>query len=270
MALTNSCRIIGYCANDPVLINSSSGKMMAKVAVYTEHWWINHQTNEQKTYKNYHWCIFFGNNAHRAKKLLMKGSQVHIEGTLNYLSQEYANRKFHLPQIWVDQFMISTKATMTKELYDQIFPEEIVPYQVYFQSHDNLFDVNVMIKLADCRGTLDDQELLHSGFHLSAYKENKSNQEKNQNGIKEVKESNNTVIFEFLMDPENKERSVKNGYFSIYQNHLIRQFTIKDIQFSKTEKALLEEAIISTAVISHQKRFYECQYPFEQIVVQAV
>ena len=268
MALTNSCRLIGYCANDPVLINSSSGKMMAKVAVYTEHWWINHQTNEQKTYKNYHWCIFFGNNAHRAKKLLMKGSQVHIEGTLNYLSQEYANRKFHLPQLWVDQFMISSKATMTKELYDQIFPEEIMPYQIYLQLQHNAIELNAIVKLADCRGTLDDKELLQSSFHLKAYEKTINNDQENHSETSQSKMD--PVIFELLIAPEQSEKILQHGHCTIYQNNLIRKFTASNIQLSEKEKLLIEKATVTTALISQNKRFYECHYLFEQVIVKAV
>jgi single-stranded DNA-binding protein len=124
MTLTNSCRIIGYCASDPISTQTRFGKPMAKVAVYTKDFIKNNKRiilTEAKRKDCHHWCIFFGKNAERAKRLLMKGSQIHVSGTLRYVHKTHAGKNFYIAQIWVDEFMLSSKAIMTKELYDRIF-----------------------------------------------------------------------------------------------------------------------------------------------------
>ena len=123
MALCNEVRLIGYCGTFPKLKAYGDGRKLCRLPVYTEHW-AYHNNGEQQVFKELHWCIFFGRNAERAEQLLMKGSQIHIRGTIHYHKREKVGRTEILPQILVDEFMISTKATVTKELYDQIFNEE--------------------------------------------------------------------------------------------------------------------------------------------------
>ena len=55
----------------------------------------------------------------------MKGLQIHVRDTIHYHKHQESGRASILPQILVDEFMISTKATVTKELYDHIFNEKI-------------------------------------------------------------------------------------------------------------------------------------------------
>ncbi|MCW5590021.1 MAG: single-stranded DNA-binding protein [Legionellales bacterium] len=124
MALTNDVRLIGYCGTFPKVKTYKDGRKICRLPVYTEHWSYQTCDGQRQQIKELHWCVFFGRNAERAEQLLMKGSQIHIRGTIHYHKKAVADRVEVMPQILVDEFMISTKATVTKELYDYIFNEE--------------------------------------------------------------------------------------------------------------------------------------------------
>ena len=125
MALTNDVRLIGFCGTMPRLNKTREGRAICFMPVYTEHWVYSGEA--QKTYKELHWCVFSGRNAERAKRLLMKGSQVYIRGANHYRKVEREGKQEIKPQIIVEEFMITTKAIMTKAVYDHIFSEENKP-----------------------------------------------------------------------------------------------------------------------------------------------
>jgi single stranded DNA-binding protein len=127
MSLVNNSRLIGYCGCDPELSQTKNNIPMLILPIYTKSWRKNQQQEMQFSTQR-HRCIFYGNNALRANKLLMKGQQVHIEGSLQYYEYQVNGQTFSLAQIVVDEFMLSTKAMMTKELYQHIFSDEEIPY----------------------------------------------------------------------------------------------------------------------------------------------
>ena len=122
MAFTNDVRLIGYCGTMPTLRQTRVGRSICFLPIYTEHW--AYTGGERKTYKERHCCVFSGKNAERAHRLLMTGSQVYIRGANHYRKIEKDGQVTVEPQIIVEDFMITTKATVTKELYDHIFHEE--------------------------------------------------------------------------------------------------------------------------------------------------
>lgn len=115
MGLQNHYHGVGYCGCTPQLRTNADGSMIAKVPIYTEN------VFRGKTYKEIHWCVFFGSDAKRADELLMKGSQVHISGFIHY--HKYTDKTGQaksLTQIIVDEFLL-TKAMFTKEVYKRIY-----------------------------------------------------------------------------------------------------------------------------------------------------
>ncbi len=125
MPLTNSVRLIGFCGADTEIKTYGKNSKLLFLPVYTEHWGMPNDQGKRKYFKELHQCVFFGSNAERANKLLMKGSQVHISGSLHYQKKETNTDTEIKAQILVEEFMISSKATMTKEVYNHIFDEPI-------------------------------------------------------------------------------------------------------------------------------------------------
>ena len=249
MALTNEVRLMGHCASAPALKMSNMGTPMAKVAVYTEHWRPSHIENKyhaNKGNKEYHWCVFFGKNAERAKRLLMKGSQIHLIGTLRYQRRKTNNKTSVDPQIWVDEFMITTKATMTKEVYDTIFPEHVIPYQLFIHEKSSSFDIEVCTKIMELRSQMNDQEIRRS---ILAFKLNIGDKDK--------------PIYP-------KEYQINIGHRSqhyIKQNTYTRRFyagnIFKDVPFNH------KKAIITTSLIVDNKQFYACEFPYLNCVLNS-
>ncbi len=124
MALMNEVRLIGHCADAPTKISTQSGKLMARVAVYTAHWWRD-EAGIQKLQKEIHRCLFFGSNAERAFRFLQKGTQVHLVGALHYETRENAdNSKSCYADIKVQEFTVADRIMVSKEMYEKIFPGE--------------------------------------------------------------------------------------------------------------------------------------------------
>lgn len=122
MALTNDIRLIGYCGRMPTVHQTKGGRNICFLPIYTRHW--VYSSEERKEFKELHWCVFSGKNADRAKRILMKGSQVYIRGAMHYHQVDHEGFNYTKPQIVVEDFMITTKASMTKEVYDHIFSDQ--------------------------------------------------------------------------------------------------------------------------------------------------
>ncbi len=114
MALMNEVRLIGHCADAPTKISTQAGKMMARVSLYTAHWWRD-EAGFQKIHKEVHRCLFLGINADRALKFLQKGTQIHLSGTLH---------KTLYAEINVQEFTVADRIMVSKEMYEKIFPGE--------------------------------------------------------------------------------------------------------------------------------------------------
>lgn len=124
MALMNEVRLIGNCADVPSKISTHSGKLMVRVAVYTAHWWRD-EAGLQKIQKETHRCLFFGRNAERALRFLQKGTQIHLAGTLHYEMRENSDSsKSCYADIKVEEFTVSDRIMISKEMYEQLFPGE--------------------------------------------------------------------------------------------------------------------------------------------------
>jgi len=249
MTLTNSCRLIGYCASDPILTQTRYGKPMAKVAIYTKDFTKNQRTivltKAAQRKDCHHWCIFFGKNAERAKKLLMKGSQVHIDGTIRYMHKSHAGKNFYIAQIWVNEFMLSSKAMMTKELYNNIFPELVVPYQVSITLKKDKFDLNIVTKLSNLEQHLSEQEIERFTIEFVMCG-TKSNEDKY---LQIVCDSNNEYDCKFTI------------------NKFIKIFYISDIPFPKDliKKDLLNTHLTISIIIGERKLFV-CDYVFRDLL----
>ena len=123
MALTNNIRLIGHCAENPIVLGKPEGKI-AKVSVYTKHWWKD-QKGVRREQQEIHRCLFFGFNAEKAVRFLQKGTQVHLEGTIHYETRTRPDQsKAYYTNIMVQDFDVADRIAISKEMYQNIFPGE--------------------------------------------------------------------------------------------------------------------------------------------------
>jgi len=83
MATLNKVFLIGYLGSDPESIQTSSGKSMCKLSMATTEKW-----GEGQEQTDWHRVICWGKQAELCQQYLSKGSQVHIEGRIQYRSWE--------------------------------------------------------------------------------------------------------------------------------------------------------------------------------------
>ena len=121
MAMTNDVRLIGYAGISAKIKTTRNGNSICFLPIYTEHW--GYTNGNRETFKETHECLFSGKNAERAHKMIMKGTQVYIKGSLHYFLPTNSEIKTKKTQIIVEEFMVTTKAMMTKDLYVKIFGE---------------------------------------------------------------------------------------------------------------------------------------------------
>jgi len=128
-----------HCATDPVLKYSANGKIKAEVPVYVKDVWTDFSTGETREVSNHFRCVFWGENANRAEKILKKGLQIFIlSGKLRNI-QHPKNKRITYTQLWVDQWEVPSKVMMTKSLYQEVFKSELLPYKVcLFDSPDGV------------------------------------------------------------------------------------------------------------------------------------
>ena len=82
MAMTNDVRLIGYAGISAKIKTTRNGNSICFLPIYTEHW--GYTNGNRETFKETHECLFSGKNAERAHKMIMKGTQVYIKGSLHY------------------------------------------------------------------------------------------------------------------------------------------------------------------------------------------
>lgn len=103
--LRNKVQLIGRLGKDVEVKTLDSGKMLAKVSLATSDVYKN---PEGKRVENTQWhnLTFWGNTAKNAGNILKKGSEVAIDGSLNYSNYEDkdGNTKY-FTEIIVNEFV---------------------------------------------------------------------------------------------------------------------------------------------------------------------
>ncbi|OOR88629.1 hypothetical protein B0181_07895 [Moraxella caviae] len=81
--MLNRVTLIGSLGKDPVIHNTRDGKgKVATLSIATSERWTDRNTGERKEQTEWHTVKFFGNLAEICEKFLVKGSTVHVEGSL--------------------------------------------------------------------------------------------------------------------------------------------------------------------------------------------
>lgn len=79
----NKAIIVGNLGADPELKEAKNGKQIATISVATSETWVDNQGEKQEK-TEWHRVVFFNKTAEIVGKYLMKGSQVYIEGRIQY------------------------------------------------------------------------------------------------------------------------------------------------------------------------------------------
>ncbi|MES2395052.1 MAG: single-stranded DNA-binding protein [Bacteroidota bacterium] len=77
----NKVQIIGHLAQDPEMRQTSTGNLIANMAIATSEEWKTPE-GEKKSRVEYHRVVVFGNFADTCSKHLRKGDKVYVEGIL--------------------------------------------------------------------------------------------------------------------------------------------------------------------------------------------
>ena len=110
-ALKNKVQLIGNLGNAPEVRSTEAGKKLVRFSVATNEQYKNAK-GERVTETQWHNLIAWGKVADIAKKFLVKGTEVAIEGKLinrNYMDKE-GNKKY-ITEIQVTELLLLGKAT---------------------------------------------------------------------------------------------------------------------------------------------------------------
>jgi single-strand DNA-binding protein len=105
-ALKNKVQLIGNLGNAPEVKNTESGKKLAKFSMATNETYRNAK-GEKVTETQWHNLIAWGKVADLVEKLLLKGTEVAVEGKLinrNYTDKD-GNKKY-VTEILVNELLL--------------------------------------------------------------------------------------------------------------------------------------------------------------------
>lgn len=90
--LKNKTQLLGHLGGQPEVRTTQSGQKMARLRVATNETYRN-GAGEKVTDTQWHTCIAWGKTAEIAEQFLQKGSEVMLEGRLQY--REYVDKDGH-------------------------------------------------------------------------------------------------------------------------------------------------------------------------------
>lgn len=227
-----------HCATDPVIKNLSNGKIKAEVPVYITDIWTDFTTGQIREVTNHFRCVFWGENAKRADKLLKKGLQIIITSAKLRNIQSPQNKNITYTQIWVDRWEVPSKVMMTKSFYEQIYKSELMPYKVcLFQKENREISVEVHVDRHDMATKSSEYFKNPFQLHLHFMKEDKA-------------------LYKYLLYPENIKFS--NAYYDIYGISFGMDCTLDELDSVDTQlyvnaKAILEHDFPINACIHQEK-----------------
>jgi single-strand DNA-binding protein len=107
--LRNSVQLIGNVGTDPELRTFDGGKVKASFAIATHNTYHNSK-GEKIDETQWHNLVLWGKLAEIAKELVIKGSEIAIEGRLIHRSYETASKeKRYVTEVNVNELMVLGK-----------------------------------------------------------------------------------------------------------------------------------------------------------------
>lgn len=105
-SLRNKVNLIGNLGKDPEVIEFDSGKRKANLSLATNDVYKNAEGQKVET-SQWHNLIIWGSLVDVAEKYLKKGSEIAVEGKLNYRSYENSNgEKKYVTEIIVNDLLM--------------------------------------------------------------------------------------------------------------------------------------------------------------------
>lgn len=107
--MVNKVTLIGNLGHNPEVHIFESGKKKVSFSVATTRRFKNKETGEQETDSTWHRCEVWGKLADIAEKFLVKGSLVHIDGSIQNSSYEKEGVTIYTSTIQVREFTMLGK-----------------------------------------------------------------------------------------------------------------------------------------------------------------
>lgn len=99
----NKIILLGNVGNDPEVNYTGSGTAVAKFSLATTEKWKD-QSGEKKEKTNWHRCVVFGKRAEVVGEYVRKGSQLYIEGSMEYGSYDKDGVTMYTADVHVKDF----------------------------------------------------------------------------------------------------------------------------------------------------------------------
>ena len=112
--LKNKIQLLGHLGGQPEVRTTQNGQKMARLRVATNETYRN-AAGEKVTYTQWHTCVAWGKTADIAEQFLHKGSEVMLEGRLQY--REYVDKDGHQrtsAEITIANLLLMDKKTHTE------------------------------------------------------------------------------------------------------------------------------------------------------------
>jgi len=107
MSLANEWRGLGFCAATPKLTTTKQGTYKATLVIYTkDHIGQGEYINQP------HRCLFFGEKAKLAAKMIEAGRHIHIRGTLRSIRRGEGKDAHYYTSILVEEFQLSPRQSV--------------------------------------------------------------------------------------------------------------------------------------------------------------
>lgn len=107
MSLTNDFRMMGFCAQKPVLKRTLKGKPMAVLVVYSRDWFGQDHDISQA-----HRCLFFGKKAEWISKMADRGRHIHVRGMIRSQRKGEGNDARYYTSVIVEEFQLSPRQSV--------------------------------------------------------------------------------------------------------------------------------------------------------------
>ena len=108
-SIKNSITLIGHLGDDPQMIQTRNGNMLANFSLATNDYYRNQQ-GEKITSTEWHSCVAWGKLAELMSSICKKGKEVAVRGKLTYNKYEDKDGiRRNVPRIVIDEFVLLSK-----------------------------------------------------------------------------------------------------------------------------------------------------------------
>jgi single-strand DNA-binding protein len=127
----NKVTLLGRLIKDPVTKALTSGQEIALFTLATNYQWKDAKTKERKESVEFHPIVAWGKIAQVAKKYLVKGKQVYLEGRLKTRTwDDKSGQKHYKTEIMATEMNLLSGGKKKETKPDELVPEEVAVEEV--------------------------------------------------------------------------------------------------------------------------------------------